>query len=104
MQARERGLPGWSLAEPLHRELAPHDQVVEQDRFLGREVSEDGAAAHTRGGCDLIDGGFRVAITSEELQCRLGDPCPRCFSLAVADRSLTHSGSAYDPNRHILAR
>ena len=92
MQARQRRFLHWSLPEALHRVIAPDDEVIEQDRFLRREVAEHGATTHTSGASDLIDRRLRVPLADKELQAGLRDARTRLFGLAIANRSLCHRG------------
>jgi len=94
VQAHERRFLHGSLPEALHRVIATDDEVIEQDRFLRREVAEDGATTYTSGVGDLIDRRLRVPLTDKELQTGFGDARPRRFGLSIANRSLGHARSS----------
>ena len=100
MQAHQRRLSGRPLSQVLHRELVSHDEVVEQDRFLGREVPKDRAATHTGRDGDLIDRRLRVAMADEELQRGLRDATPR-FLLVCGRESASHSPQMRVPTRPV---
>ena len=71
----ERGPQGGHLAV----------EGVPQDRCLGVEVAEEGAAAHPGAGGDLLDGGLLEALLGEQLQRdQLQAPCARAGRPAAA--------------------
>ncbi len=78
------------LTERFLREIAPDDEVIEQDRFLRREVAKHCATADTGRAGDLVDRRIRVPLTDKEFQPRLCDARPRLFGLPIANRSFRH--------------
>jgi hypothetical protein len=90
VQADEQRLGGRPLTQPLERDLAAHGKVVEEDRFLRREVAEDGAAADVRGAGDLVDRRLGVTLALEQVERGLGDAPARRRRAALARSSGGH--------------
>ena len=90
VQAHQRRFLHGSLPEALHRVVSPDDEVIEEDRFLRREVAKHRATTYTSTCSNLIDRRLRVALTDKELQARLRDARPSVFGLPIANRSFRH--------------
>jgi hypothetical protein len=58
--------------------------VVEDQRLLGREVTEEGPLGHAGPVGDLVDGGGGEALLGEERERRLEDHRPRLLHLPFA--------------------
>ena len=58
--------------QATQRKIAPDGEMVEQDGLFGGEVAKDGASTDAGGLGDLIDGGFGVAATDEQVERGLG--------------------------------
>ncbi len=69
--------------------------MVEQDGLFGGEVAKDGASTDTGRLGDLIDGGFGVAVTDEQVERGLGYAGPGLSGLAITYRGLSHALAAY---------
>jgi hypothetical protein len=68
MQAHPRRFGRRSFSQVLHRRLPADDEMVEEDGFLGLEVTEDGAPADRGGLGDLVD--RRLGIDPAREECR----------------------------------